>query len=341
MHTEIINAAKRKDWEQYIYDNPYSIAWQSYDWSIVLRRHYQIEFYPIATYDNSKICGVLPLYHLSTMRGKEQLMSVPYAVAGGIVADHDQAAQMLLERARVLSGEYNSCLVTFKQYKKKIPGLIRADDNFYNKELDITINADELWRGIEERNKQMVEDAGKYDLKLECPSIDVRGFHKLLLRHHKNRGIPCVGEKWIEDLIAFRMYSIALLRNGNDLVAATMIKEFKDTVSFPFTCIPDITETSLMFAYRLYWQLIVKYAMEGKRIIHSGRIPCTDDVDPYRLGWGGTRYQYYYQYYPDGGKNSEFNAKRGKKRGLMEQIWKRLPSSVTSSLGPRVVKYFP
>lgn len=341
LRTVIIDDSGKKDWEQYIRDNPFSIAWQSYDWSLLLKKHYPVEFYPIAALDGMEIRGVLPLYRLKAFSNRDVLISVPYAVAGGIVADHDQAAQALLEKARELSGTYNDCAVTFKQYKKRIPGLAGADDNFYNSELNIGRNSDEIWKGLAERNKQMVEDASRYELTLDYPSLDVRAFYRLLLRHHHLRGVPCVSRKWIEDLIAFKMYSLALLKKGNELVAATMIKEFKDTVSFPFTCAPDASDRSMMFASKLYWLLIRRFAEEGMRIVHSGRIPNNDEADPYRLGWGGTRHQYYYQYLPDAGMKTEFDRKRGKKRKIIEACWRRLPGGMTAFLGPRIVKYFP
>lgn len=341
MRTEIIDITKRDAWEQFIQDNPSSIAWQSYDWSTVLRRHYRFDFYPIAAYDNSKICGVLPIYHLRTARGKEQLISVPYAVAGGIVADHELAGKALLEKAMELSAKHNGCPVTLKQYKVKLDGPLRTDGHFYNKELDLARDPSVIWNGLENRNKLNVEDGDRRNFNLEYPCGDIQGFYKLLLRHHHVRGIPCVGKKWIEDLIAFKMYSIALLRSGSDLVAGTMIKEFKDTVSFPFTCSADGTERTGIPAYSLYWKLIQLFASKGKRIFHSGRIPVTEETDEYRLGWGGTKYNYYYQYYPNVAGTTEFERKRGRKREVFERVWKKIPEGIAGLVGPSIVKQFP
>jgi hypothetical protein len=342
LHAAIIKEAARNDWEQYIQDNPDSIAWQSYQWSAVLGRHYQIDFYPLAAIDNSRLCGVLPLYHIKTARGKDMLMSVPYAVAGGIVADNDDAATLLLEKAIDLSRQFNSCNITFKQYKIKISGELRTDDNYYNRELNIARDHNEIWTEISDANKEFIEGSGKYDLVLEYPSNDVNSFYKLLLKHHHVRGVPCVSRNWIADLIAFKMYSVAVLKLNGNIVAGTMVKEFKDTVSFPFTCIPDMSEKSRMSACNLYWKLITHFASRGRRIFHSGRIPVTDDTDAYRLGWGGTKYNYYYQYYPDNSSvKSEYAKKKGRKREIFEACWKMMPLSLARRVGPVIVRQFP
>ena len=341
MQVIIVRESERNKWEQFIQDNPHSIAWQSYDWSELLKKHYSVEFYPIAAYEDEKIRGILPLYRVKTSSRNSVLMSVPYAVAGGIVADKEEAASALLKFAVDLSDKTSSCTITLKQYKVKMGGALSTDDRYYNRELELTPGLPEVWARIADANKQHIEDSKKHDLRLEHPSGDVTRFYQLLLAHSHKKGIPCVGRKWIEDLITFGMYSIALLKRNDTIVAGTMVKEFKDTVSFPFTCIPDTTAKSRMFAYGLYWELISYYASRGIRIVHSGRVPVTDETDDYRLGWGGNRYNYYYQYYPDNITITEFSRKRGWKRDLFEKLWRIVPEPVVGVLGPSIVKRFP
>ncbi len=137
------------------------------------------------------------------------------------------------------------------------------------------------------------------------------------------------------------MYSIAFLKQGSVFLAATLVKEFKKTVSFPFTCKPCGKKQSNMFVFALYWELISKFTADGKEIFHSGRIPKTNKADIYRLGWGGVKHKYYYQYYPQGTISTEFSRKRGWKREVFKFLWKKLPKGIVRLLGPVVTKKFP
>lgn len=343
MREAVIIAEKdRPVWDEFVMSNPRSIAWQSYGWSDVLNRHYKgIEFYPLAVFDGSRLCGILPLYHMKGVTGKSELMSVPYAVAGGILADDPAVQKLLIDKAAQLSLRHGSCRITLKQYKIKIEGDLRVDDNYYNRELALTRDIDEVWRGISEQNREKITDARKLGAVLEYPSTDSRTFHRFLLGHHHRRGVPCAGKPWIDDLLAFQMYSIALLKVRGRIVAATMVKEFKDTISFPYTSLARNDSEAALPAYDLYWKLIEHFAARGKAIFHSGRIPTSDATEPHRLGWGGTKYPYFYQYHPNAAGKTEFSTRRGAKRDLFEKGWKRLPLSVAGLLGPRVVKYFP
>lgn len=341
MEIRIIDENMRDKWDEYIYSNPYSIAWQCYGWSEVLERHYKFQFFPIAAFDGSNICGILPLYRIKTLFSKDVLISVPHAVAGGIVADSGAVNALLLNKAVQLSKQFESCKIVLKQYKQKIDGPLRTDDNFYNSELNLTENIDKIWAKLDDANKEQITTAEKLNLRLEYPSQDIDIFFKLLLSNHHKSGIPCVSKKWIKSLVTSKMYSMALLKKNNDVVAATMIKEFKQTVSFPFSCFKDNNGSGMSYAYDLYWKLIRLYSSKGFRIFHSGRIPKTNLTHAYRLGWGGEKNNYYYQYYPQDVAETEFSTKRGKKRELIEKYWKLMPQCLIKIIGPQIVKQFP
>ena len=340
MEIKIIEEKLKRQWEEYVEKKP-TIAWQSYEWSTVVKKHYKVGFFPIAAFNRSEICGILPLYLIKNILGKSQLISVPYAVAGGIVADDPETESLLLQKAKELYERYHCSNITFKQYKTKINSDLRIDDNFYNRELDLSKSLDEMWKNLGEKNKKQIDATKRYDLKLIHPCNEIDRFYDLLLMHNKHSGIPCVSKKWIKDLIAFDMYSIAFLKMKNTTVAATMVKEHKKTVSFPFTSLPDMKAESMSFAYTLNWKLIERFKEQGKEIFHSGRIPKTDQTYEYRLGWGGKKYGYYYQYYPNTLSFAEYSRKRGRKREILTFLWKKFPVWVTRLIGPYVVKHYP
>jgi hypothetical protein len=340
MECRKIKTSEIEKWEDYVENNP-TIAWQSYYWSEVVSRHYSVDFFPIAAFNGNDICGIMPLYAVKTIKGKTQLISVPYAVGGGVVSDTHAAEEALVDTAIDLYNKTKANRIVFKQYKHKLNYQLQTDDNFYNRELDLTRGPDIIFSESAFTNKRNIEKADKLDLKIEYPSDNLSAFYRLLLVHHKINGVPCVSKQWIRDLIKFKMYNIALLTRKGRPIATTLVKEHKFSVSFPFTSLPDDSDQSNMFAYYLYWRLIKRFSINGKSFFHSGRIPHTDETNCYRLGWGGEKYNYYYQYYPTIGERSEFSEKKGRKRRILGQLWKKLPIALTVILGPKIVRYYP
>jgi hypothetical protein len=341
MDAVLVEPRNKRDWDEFVQESAGVIAWHAYHWADFLAKHCGAEFYPLAVYDGPKIRGILPLYRIRTLRSGEALISIPHFVAGGIVAESSDVQRALLDRTIEISKQLKISHITLKQYKLKLSGPLCTDENYYNRELEMSPDIDQVWRSIPETNRAKVEEARKYDLKLEYPSTDVATFYRFLLRDQHAAGVPCVSKSWVEGLFSTGAYEIALLRHKGELVAATMAKKFRDTVSFPFSCLRDQSEGTTLFAYSLYWQLMTRLAKDGIRICHSGRIPKTDAAFGYRLGWGGTKHSYYYQYYGVGEGQTEFSTKRGTKRRLVESVWKKLPVGVAQALGPVVVKQFP
>lgn len=341
MRIEIVDDSRRDEWEAFIDEQPKAIAWQSFKWYEVLRKHYQVKFYPIVVYNRNEIRGILPLYNLKTLFKKNILISVPFAVAGGIVSTDAESEKLLLDKAIEISGKNDNCRITFKQYKHKVEGALSTDENYCNKELALSTDLDKVWNEITEFNRKKVEEVKNFNYNVEYPSQNISEFYNFLFKHHQRKGIPCTAKSWIRDLVESGMYSIAVLRYNHKIVAATMVKEFKDTISLPFSCTSDPGSEVFNFIYALYWEIIKKFSLEGKNICHSGRLPKSGDADQFRQGWGGTQYNYYYQYHPMTTQKMEFNIKRNSKRQMFEKVWKITPSPVTKIIGPQIVKRFP
>lgn len=341
MRVEILDATKQVDWDRFVDTNPNVIAWHSYYYSHVIKKMYNLPFYPLAVYDGAAICGILPLYLSDTFRRGRILMSVPYFVAGGIVATNEEAEQLLLKKAVELAKEAKAAHIALRQYRRKIPGELKTDDGYYNRELALTSNIDDIWESISDSNRAKIEEAKKHDTVFEYPSQDLDTFYGFLLRDQHGLGLPCVSKRWVELLLSTQTYQIALLKLKGTVVAATLAKKFKDTISFPLTCLQKHDEENELFAYDLYWKLITRVAGEGIHICHSGRIPRGDVAPQYRLGWGGTKQNYYYQ--SPGTENSQAQATntRGTKRSLFETIWRKTPLGLAKAIGPRIVKQFP
>src|SRR5216683_3398149 len=337
MDVVLVEKKNRRDWDVFVQESPGVIAWHSYSWEEVLQQYYGTEFYPLAVYDGPKICGILPLYRIKTLRG-EALLSIPHFVAGGIVASDEDVRHALLKKAIDFANQLKIQKLVFRQYKVKLSGPLRTDDNYYNRELALSPDLDLVWDRISTANRERIEESRRFNLELEYPSRDTAGFFRLLLHDQHAAGVPCVSESWVVALFNTGAYEIALLRQKGELVAATMVKKFRKTVSFPFSCLRDQSESGMLCAYNLYWQLISRLAKEGIRIAHSGRIPVTDAAFPYRLGWGGEKYNYYYQYYGHDERQMEFSKKRGSRRQLIESLWKKIPTGVAQILGPAVVR---
>jgi hypothetical protein len=339
--TEILDAGRRKEWDAYADNNEVAIAWHLWEWHDVLKRHYPHDFYPLAAVKENRVCGLFPIYRLHEKAHRNSFISIPFVVAGGIISDGPEIDKILLESAIRLAKQEHVDSIVMKQYNHRIDGDLRIDDTFFNRELSLAQGLDSIWGNLAPENRSMISSAKNEGFRLEFPSKDSGAFYSLLLAHHHRQGIPCVSRKWVEDLIASSMYELALVYYKNKPLTGTMLKIFRKTVSFPLTAVPDTAERSHKSVYWLYWQLISHFTEKKFEIIHSGRIPIDESVPRFRLGWGGEKKPYFYEYYPNVNRMTEFSLKRGIKRRLFSRFWRLLPKVVAAQLGPSIVRKFP
>jgi hypothetical protein len=339
--TEIFDTSRRDEWDAYLDKNNLAIAWQRWEWHDILNKHYPHDFYPLAAVQNNTICGVFPLYKLHDAASARSFISIPFAVAGGIVSDAPEIEKLLLDEAVRLAKQEHVDSIIVKQYKHKVDGDLRTDATFFNCELSLLSGLDNVWKNLARENQDMISGAKKDGLTLEYPSNSIDQFYSILFAHHHRQGVPCVSRKWIEDLITSSMYSLALVYCNGQVIAGTMVKTFKKTVSFPFTALKKNNGNSQRAVYWLYWELISLFSQKGYEIIHSGRIPADESVPRFRLGWGGDKNDYYYQYYPNVSRATESSIKRGLKRRIAGGVWRLSPKIIAAALGPKIVRKFP
>ncbi len=341
IRVEFLEYSQKNLWNEFVERNPSTIAWHRWEWSDAVRDCYRnTTFHPMAVFDDGRIEGILPLY-IWKEGAKREAVSVPYAVAGGITAENSEVAGALLGKAIDFTVTRGLGRLVLKHYKTRIEGDLSTDDNYHNRELGLTPDTDELLRKISPENAERIEESHELGLRFEIPSEDLSGFYDLLLKFHHANGIPCAGRRWIASLLRFGMYSVAVARDRGKIIAATMVKEFRKTVSFPYSCtIPGIRRSELAM-YGLYWHLIEKYAVDGFEIFHSGRMPNSGEASAFRKGWGGVEHPYYYQFYPMTVTATEFRTRRGWKRNLFSTLWKSVPSPLVRIAGPAVVRRFP
>ena len=341
METVIVDHSQRVRWDHYVHSTADATSWHLYDWFTVFSRHYGLDYYPIAAVDGSDIRGVLPLYRVRTLRRGTMLMSIPYAVVGGIVGDDATVQRMLLEKAIELSGQLGDIPIVLKQYKHKIEGNLLTDDGYHNLELPLNLGMDRIWEDLPQGTKGLLRQSHQYDLELEYPSTDEAGYYRTLLRHQHLTGTPCPGRKWIRNLLGFGIYKLGLLRHRGTIVAATIIKQYDGSFAFPLTCYLPPRDRGVMFACRLYWELIQKLAQEGFHTHHTGRIRSQESPDDFRIRWNGGRpVKYYYQYHGLGGRPAN-PSKKGRGRRMFETAWKWTPVALTQWIGPALIKQFP
>jgi hypothetical protein len=103
MEVVLRDSSRTADWDAYLGSHAEGTIFHLSKWEGAVVQTFGHRSMPLWALEGNAPIGVLPLYVVHTLKGKA-LVSVPYAVYGGVVADRADVAHALLDAARALAG---------------------------------------------------------------------------------------------------------------------------------------------------------------------------------------------------------------------------------------------
>ncbi|MBI4719341.1 MAG: FemAB family PEP-CTERM system-associated protein [Planctomycetes bacterium] len=107
-------------WEDYVRGHPQGTLFHTLGWrNAVAAAFPHPAFYQVAL-RRGAVVGVLPLFLVRSWVAGRLLVSVPYGVGGGIIADDTVAARALADAARELAGEHRCCAIDLRSERAEV-----------------------------------------------------------------------------------------------------------------------------------------------------------------------------------------------------------------------------
>jgi len=121
----------RKQWDEFVLITCQGSLFHTIGWKRILEKTFAYDFVFFAAYDKGQICGILPIFVVPKPLKGHVMVSVPFGVYGGVVAERSEAAQALLSAAKNLTVEKGVDSLEFRQMEK-------LDDALPTKDLYVT-----------------------------------------------------------------------------------------------------------------------------------------------------------------------------------------------------------
>jgi len=91
---------RTREWDEFVLSHPQGTLFHTWGWRQAVREVFPHEPVYLGASRGARLCGALPTFFIRSRLFGRMLVSVPYGVGGGILADDDETAVMLLETAR-------------------------------------------------------------------------------------------------------------------------------------------------------------------------------------------------------------------------------------------------
>ncbi|MFG0332204.1 MAG: FemAB family XrtA/PEP-CTERM system-associated protein [Maioricimonas sp. JB049] len=340
---EVQRAPDESAWNDYLFnrrgDSPlyHRPEWQQvYD-------VYRLPVHRLAAMRGGEIVGILALVEQRSWIFGQQLTSLPWFDAAGIVADDDQTRQALVDATIELAADRNlKCVQLREETDTGLSPHMRTDKVLMR--LQLPGDSETLWTALKASVRNQVRKSEKSGLTIQSGGRKLLGDFYHVYSHnmrdlgspaHSRRFFEAVCENFANDVRLFVVYRESEPIGGGLTIANGQRLEIPWASSLR-------KYNSLCVNHGMYWQILSYASDNGFEWFHFGR--STVDSGPWRFKkqWGSEAVPLYWYYLSQEDAVAQEAAAPPQERfGWGPRLWQRLPVPVSRLIGPRFIAKIP
>jgi FemAB-related protein (PEP-CTERM system-associated) len=325
-------------WEEYVVSHPQGTFFHRAAWQRVIVRSFGHKPYYSLTLRAGKITGILPLIHMKTRLFGNALVSTPFCVSGGPIADDPESLQALTSMAdkimvtlRVpvcelrggtdLGADWQTSKGLYAGFRRMLPD-----------------NNEETLKAIPRKQRAVVRKAIQNGLT-SVTSTSLEPFFHLYAESLRDHGTPMFPRRYFLALVENFCNSVEILTvyNKQMPICAVLCFYHKNEV-LPYYAGGSKISRNLGGHDFMYWEVMRRAVDRGLTSFDFGRSKIDTGPYTFKRNWGFEPEPISYSWrLHSGGQIYEHNPLNPKYR-LMIAAWKRLPLMVANFVGPYLLR---
>ena len=332
-----IRAASESDaqsWDDYVLAHPHGSFFHRYGWKRLIESTYRYPGHYLLAERQGCLCGVLPLGEVKHLLFGHALISVPFCVYGGVLADDDEAREALESRSMALAAELRVDHLELRNERQVRDDWLRKDGLYVTFKKAISEDHDANLSAIPRKQRAMVRKGIKAGLVGE-PDDGIDHLYQAYSESVRNLGTPVFPKSHFR---AIRTefgddVDVVTVRHEGNVVASVMNYYFRDQV-LPFYGGGISAARNLAANDFMYWEVMRRAAERGCRVFDFGRSKVDTGSFRFKKHWGFEPKPLSYEYHLVRAKEMPDLNPNNPKYRLFINAWKRLPVGVSRAIGP-------
>lgn len=329
-----------KEWDELVGTLDSSKSYHLYEWGLLLNEVHNHKLIRLTVDD-----GVFALALVKSHIFGNRLISLPFADYGGPCAKNKETAESLVLEAEEIARELDIDFMEIRCPAEDYYGVLKKEgfvsrDDYFTYILPLDKNLDELWKGIGDKNRNMVRKAKKnnVEIKMASDKDDVREFYRLYLKNMKKLGSPPQPYKFFKkmwDLFYPEHLVLPMAMHDGKCIASGIFFTHNRTMHHAYSC--ALREYLTLAPNDLIqWWVITWGNEQGFKSLDFGRTREGAGNVLFKRRWGGklVRMPYFYKFY-----RGELKEMPEIKYKNLSTLWSRfIPEFVASKAGPWLIK---
>ncbi len=333
MQIKTLLPAEYSRWDAFVKKHTASTFFHFSAWREVLQASFKHPVHYLYAEENGKIQGILPLGHIRSRLFSNALISTPFCVYGGVLAETDSAREALENAAVDLARELSVDYLEFRNLNPSTSG--RPVKDLYvtfRKELDPDPEVN--LKAIPRKQRAMVRKGIKAGLEAVVDD-GVGRFYDIYAESVRNLGTPVFPKRYFEQLkgIFGDSCEVLMVEHKGEPVAGVMNFYFRDEV-LPYYGGGTGAARALKANDFMYWEVMRRAAENGIRIFDYGRSKKGTGSYRFKTHWGFEPQPLYYEYELIRAKSLPDINPLNPKYQMFIKAWQKLPLPVSKVIGP-------
>jgi FemAB-related protein (PEP-CTERM system-associated) len=286
----------------------------------------------------TRIEGVLPLAHVKSYLFGDALVSLPFAVYGGVAADTAEAATALEDEAQALARRLGVDHLELRNVAARHPDW-PTQDLYVTFRREILDNAEANLLAIPRKQRAMVRKGIKNALRSEIDAAPDR-FFALYADNVRRHGTPALPRRYFEALqrvFGADCEALTVVDASGQPVSSVLSFYFRDEV-LPYYAGDAASARELAANDFKYWELMRRACERGLKLFDYGRSKQGTGSFAFKKNWGFEPQPLHYEYRLYRGDAIPQNNPLNPRYRALIALWRRLPLPVANAIGPRLAR---
>jgi FemAB-related protein (PEP-CTERM system-associated) len=309
-------------------------------WRTVIERVFGHECVYLAARDSAgKLAGILPLVRVRSVVFGHYLVSMPFVNYGGPVGT-EAAVRALVDEAVAVARRDRVKLLEMRS-SVEIDTPLHVSHRKITVVLDLPDTPEELFNRFSAKLRSQIRRPQKEGVTIAFGREQLEPFFSVFARHMRDLGTPTQSLSFFRE-IANQFpddCSIGCAYLAGQPVAGGLGFRFGD--EFEMTWASSLREYSREAPNMLiYWAFMERAIAQGVKRFNFGRCTRGAGTHRFKMQWGGREEQLWWYGLAASNGVTTPSPKDGRFR-WGPKIWRRLPASIATIVGPSIVRYIP
>lgn len=325
-------------WDDFVFRCPEATFFHRSGWQEIVSGVFRHRIYFLYAERGGAIEGVLPLAHVNSRLFGNALVSLPFAVYGGVAAVNAEAADALEAEAQAIAQQLGVDHLELRNFNQRHADWPTQDLYVcFRKPIDPDVDAN--MQAIPRKQRAMVRKGIKNGLRSDVERT-VGHFFPLYADNVLRHGTPAMPRRYFERLLQVFGEDCDVLTVFDPqgrAISSVLNFYFRDEV-LPYYAGDDVSARDLAGNDFKYWELMRRSCECGLRVFDYGRSKQGTGSYAFKKNWGFEPKPLFYEYRLYRRDSIPQNNPANAKYRLFIEAWRRLPIGVANRLGPFIVR---